>query len=428
MFRQTHLEAMLRHTPNLKQLKLAAMVGANEYRYNWARLFAALKEHNIILNKALFSNCVTGMSAEETELLMTDVYPQSSTELSIWAMDITPRLFQTVLLRSDTLTTLEIWWKPSALSHNRFAEASDQSLTEAYALIHHYLCETLYFAHLTSLKTVLRIQDMDLFDRGQYINKSLRELMMRRETPSELSTPSPSGRPSIWRCRGLRILHIDIHTPNLDEMEDPFYSRIIFGYISRVCPQLEDLQICVPNQYCYDANGLLHYQAPSLQLSAGFCLLGRLSNLQRLRVVSMRVYVFLKCKDWELNWMIDSGRKSAVSRKKRRLAVKSWREMRANENQLEAIRLSHLQLKKETATLVDEAEPDSRSGVVQGGDTNILHRLRNLGLLVDVEEMIKEMDNIEFRPLPSLEWLSLDCPILLRPEEELKRQFAHKKL
>ncbi|KAG0289648.1 hypothetical protein BGZ96_006842 [Linnemannia gamsii] len=150
-FAQDDLESFLYFTPNLKELKLVATVWHDDKKYNWTRLFASLIENNITLDKAHFSMLGNKMSAEEIELLWNDVCPRSSSERSLWALDITPQLLQKVFLQQDTLTTLEVLWK----SDKHFPTRIDcyESLEEAHRLIHQYLCDSPQLAHLTTLKT-----------------------------------------------------------------------------------------------------------------------------------------------------------------------------------------------------------------------------------------------------------------------------------
>jgi hypothetical protein len=81
-FLQTSLEKLLPHTPNLKELKLVAMLMAGEPCYNWIRLSDSLSANNIILGKAHFLTNGSGMSEVETEKLVQTVYSRLSSELS----------------------------------------------------------------------------------------------------------------------------------------------------------------------------------------------------------------------------------------------------------------------------------------------------------------------------------------------------------
>lgn len=57
-------------------------------------------------------------------------------------------------------------------------------------------------------------------------------------------------------------------------------------------------------------------------------------------------------------------------------------------------------------------------------DTPILDQLEDLGLLQDVKDMLCREGPGAYRPMSSLERLSFNYPILLPPEEELKRLFS----
>ncbi|OAQ36860.1 hypothetical protein K457DRAFT_131984 [Linnemannia elongata AG-77] len=55
--------------------------------------------------------------------------------------------------------------------------------------------------------------------------------------------------------------------------------------------------------------------------------------------------------------------------------------------------------------------------------TTILIQLQKLGLLLDVELMVKELDSQNFRPMPSLERLSLGGEVAEHPDRILNRLF-----
>ncbi|KAF9548657.1 hypothetical protein EC957_005896 [Mortierella hygrophila] len=149
---QPELEILLQLTPDLKELKLMAMLWHEGNQYNWTLLFTYLMDNNITLDRAHFSTLDRKMSAKETEQLLADIYPHLSSERSLWALDVTPQLLQTITSQSNTLTTLEVIWK----APERFAPKSCclTSLAQAPGLIHQYLCESPYLAHLTTLKMI----------------------------------------------------------------------------------------------------------------------------------------------------------------------------------------------------------------------------------------------------------------------------------
>jgi len=127
-------------------------------------------------------------------------------------------------------------------------------------------------------------------------------------------------------------------------------------------------------------------------------------------------YVTSYCKESDLNWIVASGHSSRF-RKLRRQEVESWQTWRANEDRVEAIRSTQ--------------NPASTMSNIGGGCSTeakdgTLGHLRNLGLLLDVEEAIKEMDMKGFRPLPVLERLSFRYAVMAQPDEELRFLFPRR--
>ncbi|KAF9278929.1 hypothetical protein BGZ88_000275 [Linnemannia elongata] len=427
---QDDLEFLLRFTPKLNELKLVANIWHDDKKYDWTRLFASLKANNITLDKAHFSTLGKRMSSEEIKLLWTDVCPRSSSERSLWALDVTPQLLQTVFLKQDILTTLEVFWMPD--NHLPFRTNCEEVLSGAHRLVHQYLCDSPYLAHLTTLKTVIRLKELDLFGRGGYINLDRAHDAIEPDKGRyfSITSPSPTLPPRIWRCRGLRTLHIIVHLP------DPFQpvsSRILFGYIARVCPAVEDLQICVPRACHYINMGGrlsgLDSPEPFLRLDGGFCLLGRLECLQKLRVFRDLGDRTSSCEDWELDWIVTlrnggKGRKMAQSTRKRQEEVESWKLWLANEERVEAARCHARQQLSENGISSNSGDSGDSGSDGSVKDKEVLFQLRNLGLLLDVEEMVREMDEKDVQPMPSLERLSFNYPTLLRPEEELEQLFS----
>ncbi|KAF9282398.1 hypothetical protein BGZ88_011064 [Linnemannia elongata] len=423
VFAQDDFEKLLPLTPNLKELKLMGMTWADSrndnLRYSWIRLFGALKANNITLDQAHFSNLGHRMSVEESHMLLTDVYPLSVRGLSLWALDVTPRFLKTVFSQPESLTTLEIWWQPSM--NDQPMAHSDPSLAVTHRLIHKYLCTCPQLARLTTLKTLIRLEELDLFVRQGYTDLDKRQSVKPNEKyRGAPASTSPSA--SVWQCRGLQTLHISFRMPSAFR---PVYSRILFGYISRVCPALEELQIWTPQQ-CHDiVYNKRHSPKLELPLSGGLCLLGRLQYLQRLRVVMDEGRKGLVGQDWELNWIVASGRKDVKSRKKRQQEIESWRNWKANEDRIEKSRANSRQKQSSKKEPNVKSSNGSRTNTnpSMADDAEVLSQLKNLGLILDVEDMMREMEVKEIRPMPSLERLSFDYPILLRPEEELERVF-----
>ncbi|KAG0353490.1 hypothetical protein BG005_007231, partial [Podila minutissima] len=74
-----------------------------------------------------------------------------------------------------------------------------------------------------------------------------------------------------WACRGLRTLKITLLEEHINTDEILEKSRIIFGFLSRTCPELRELDFSL--------------RSPRLCLDSGFCLLSRMTCLERLNIV-----------------------------------------------------------------------------------------------------------------------------------------------
>ncbi|KAF9986742.1 hypothetical protein BGZ65_006444, partial [Modicella reniformis] len=125
--------------------------------------------------------------------------------------------------------------------------------------------------------------------------KELEEEQERKREPlfssSSLSgsgQPQPQQQPQqqpcrpIWACRGLQTLHITFQSSVYD-FSPTNRARVVFGYLSLVCPQLRDLWI--------------RHQKLDLGLEGGMCMLARLRWLERLRIqVDTNPELTPKCK------------------------------------------------------------------------------------------------------------------------------------
>ncbi|KAG9072921.1 hypothetical protein KI688_000702 [Linnemannia hyalina] len=212
------------------------------------------------------------MTLEEREHFLTEVHPRSTRELTLWALDVAPQLLQTFFLPPTHLTSLELYWKPTTIMRSSVLAYSNlQELAHASGLVHQYLCESDYLVHLTTLKTAIQHEDLDLFSRAAYVdldkgfdNRTLQETTFQHLSSAPRAFASPSSPPSlpvVWRCRGLHTLHIEVLCPKKYLFEHPVQNRIVYGYISRVCPLLKDLEICLPHDDQPNAGGCLDLKA-----------------------------------------------------------------------------------------------------------------------------------------------------------------------
>lgn len=131
------------------------------------------------------------------------------------------------------------------------------------------------------------------------------------------------GKRKVWACRNLETLQIQIHAHS-SHLIWPVHSRIIFGYISAVCPKLQELSIYVPG-HCSDNWGAHVYQPQLfLQLDGGLCFLSRLDRLRKLKVIyGDEETRSIGCQEYELSWISSSGHRTK-NRTRRAETMANW--------------------------------------------------------------------------------------------------------
>ncbi|KAG9072902.1 hypothetical protein KI688_000683 [Linnemannia hyalina] len=394
------LMILLTTTPHLKELKLIDM----EPRWPriWTDLLNYLPTLPYRLESTHFSHKNRSLSSSEMEAMLA--VQAISSEWSLWGLNVQPSLLQSLESTTNVVTKLELH-----CSHHgsRWHQLELQSVP---TLIHKYLCNSPHLVHLRVIRSAFLIKDMDLFGR-----RTFGSLCFHSSNPCNsniVPDPAESSRKlEVWQCRNLKTLQFEINA-HLDviPMTDPVQSRIIFGYISRVCPNLEDLFITCPS-VCVDASRRSYIPSLSLKLYGGICLLSRLRSLKRLRIEDYYLCQGPNCEVYEMNWIVPSGRDS-WSRKKRQEEMSEWSSKETEETRLETERKAKGGLKK--LTPASKAKEDVR----------LAKELQNLGLIVDVRNMVKEMDGyFSVACFPELERLSFEYPIDHRPRNELHRLF-----
>ncbi|KAK3814586.1 MAG: hypothetical protein JOS17DRAFT_760857 [Linnemannia elongata] len=374
-FAQSSLESLLEVTPRLKHLQLRNLRRQDsEENYNWSRLYKCLVSLALPLQSIHFS--VFGQQAaedaEEAREKVLMICPQS-TEWSFRSSDLTPILKQCLQELPNVLTTL-----------NLVTDSVTQS-NKALAL-HQYLCESPHLLHLKAGQSSCLIERMDLFGRWMNLPKH---------------GENAYRQPGIWMCRKLQTLHIEVHNLGSPAHQtSPIRTRVLFGYISRVCPNLRDLELWEPQNipgFC-------------LELDGGLCLLARLRLLEHLRIGSGKNLQAYKPRD--LKWIAKSGH-SRVSKLERKDIMRFWPRLLAKERQREQNRLD---------LVAEGVAPDFVAP--QGVEPALVQDLQNLGLLVDVNLMQEQMNSNEgYESLPRLRSLSIysGSQKCLSPEEEYRR-------
>ncbi|KAF9130905.1 hypothetical protein BGW39_002495 [Mortierella sp. 14UC] len=393
VFLHKDLEDLLAHTPHLKSLKCFALelrgptpnLGDNVFNYD---LFLShLRSLNLRLDS--FFHCELNMSS------VLAVYPGSQ-ERTFSTHDHVSFDMRHLQNQSNTITSLDIH-----CSGNIDYTPSN--------LLHQYLCSSPHLLHLKALHTQYSLDHMDLHG------------LLHPVLHSRFSI----YRPGIWQCRKLRTLHIRIDTSK-DKARDcpapsPQHSRIAFGYIARVCPELREIQVY---------NGDTRAETPCLDMSllGGLCLLGRLQHLERFSTGTWKKQRVLSARN--LEWIIESGRSEAKKRTRQKYLQSIWKALgllddAGNPRPFDDAATS---ASLDTKSLAN-ANPGSRFNWTNI-DPALREELRYLGLPVEIKAFFDALDkpaleDVEARGdcFPALRCLSLCAPggIDLPPEREIKR-------
>ncbi|KAF9094587.1 hypothetical protein BGX23_001906 [Mortierella sp. AD031] len=337
---QTSFEQVLAVTPRLKNLQLRNVrpetnaPSPQPALLHWRWLLEKLRAFAISLTSVHFS--VFGQSMEEVEvyekILMVGV---QSREWVLRSFDLTPVLTHCLAQLPNVVTILELV-APGRPDSNHGLD------------LHDYLCASPHLVHLKAPHSVCLVERMDIHSRW---------------TGTVSVDTSPPG---IWACRNLRTLHIRVQDVGMDSVAERIgRSRILFGYISRVLPRLQDLMLLDHD----DRRARIR-----LDLQGGFCLLARLSQLEYLRIGQVDRKMEFKAAD--LRWIVPSGHING-GRVERAHIFRTWDGLLADEAAMEAARA-----KSPWRRVTEELYKDIK----------LMKSLENLGLLLDVKMMVDEME------------------------------------
>ncbi|KAG0293836.1 hypothetical protein BGZ96_002220 [Linnemannia gamsii] len=268
-----------------------------------------------------------------------------------------------------------------------------------------FLCNSPHLLHLIAPNTELSIHHLDIHQRLpiQWIRVDDNNDSNGRRRPVS----------QIWACRNLRTLRLAFHSYGSGRIEVPMISRLIFGYISEVCPHVQDLEINEPEVSSLESR--TYKPTLCMRLEGGMCLLAHLRQLRRLRVGSFDAE--LECTPTDVDWMVPSGH-TWTARMARRRTIVGWDSNLAKEQQEDLCRLSN----PNKAFLVDSTSRPSV--VVTFVDQELESRMKNLGLLAHVKTMLLEkMERGDFEVWPRLTRAGLytDMDFLLPVENECFR-------
>ncbi|KAG0019538.1 hypothetical protein BGZ80_005639 [Entomortierella chlamydospora] len=159
--------------------------------------------------------------------------------------------------------------------------------------LHHFLCEATHLQNLRAINVPIDIESLDvnrLLVKRRFKDGSKSDEQILYEQQESEQQLWGQGRPRVWACRGLLTLHVTLETRDFLYPEPvsklPVSSQIVFGYISKCCPNLKEIH--------------LRRQHSEMSRGSGFCLLSRLRYLERLMLMGE---TFLNLKIKELAWL-----------------------------------------------------------------------------------------------------------------------------
>lgn len=423
LLNQVHLEDFLRLTPHLSTLKLISLATSffdEKGIYSWERLVPCLKDRPLI--SCHFS--VKGLTQIPSQVRdRAVVMTPDSTEWCLYPKEISPLLFQELITMPNVVTSLEFFGSYHDGRNHGFCAFHDNMVSAG--LLHDFLCQSPHLMHLKAIRSPVFIDHLDICNRAQYGDlgdHALGRLTKKCRTP-------PVRRP-VWMCRGLRTLHMEVHSMNF--RDSPVNSRIVFGYISAVCPVLEELVLVAKCTESWNADvaGLSHVSL-SLKLDGGMCFLTKIPSLNKLSVIgqprekacqtgecelnriTQQLENEVKPSESELNWIAPSGRTTGNAAL-RETIVATWDSWLSVEEKLEALR-----------SVSGESLSDEQVAALKERDR--LDPLQQIGLLSSVKRMVAEMDRESSRIFPVLQKLSFGPELGMSPEKALRFHF-HQKL
>ncbi|KAK3837424.1 MAG: hypothetical protein J3R72DRAFT_512715 [Linnemannia gamsii] len=337
---QSCLQALLTISPFIQQLTVceAKPRAIGPYILDGPKLVEHVKQHNRHLQSFHFSNKENGSTILEIQLPNVVGNAHSCTtgiQRTFRGQEFTPSHVRNLQLQQpDMLTNIEL-------------------LTQCPNL-HDCLCLLPTLLHLKAPLAGFLLEYMDVHNRWQHGRLRLGE-----------------GRslPKLWACRDLQTLHLGMYGYG----NDPERARLLFGYVSVICPKLRDLEISGVDPW-RPAWSTYRPTPLTMGLEGGLCLLSRLRFLERLRVGALDENIKLPSFHWD--WMVDSSdRKTEEAKQRKRLKViQSWKAKLAAEARRDKLRWQNMCLLEGVQDLTAHL----------GDDEQLKSELQHLGLLKDV--------------------------------------------
>ncbi|KAK3838816.1 MAG: hypothetical protein J3R72DRAFT_448380 [Linnemannia gamsii] len=390
VFAQSSLEELLLVTPRIKELKLISLqnpISSNGLRNNsnfsGVHLVQHIQSLLITLSSFHFTGSLIGIPGSN-EILRP--FTPLETGRSFFAPDLMPSMMKEMDEGANFLTSLDLYWRQGR---------RDKCVSTSSSLLHRFMCSSRHLLHVRTSNVAFQFEQLDIHHLSPITNPS--------ETASVLT--------GVWACKDLRTLHLELHGHDQFQLIHDVNSRIVFGYISTVCPRLQDLQLVLP-KVCKTHNGK-YFNKLGARLMGGFVLLSRLKYLERLWIEFSEIDRLQA----HFNWMVPSGR-TAEFKVRRQMFTSFWDST----------------IQKEKLELKDPAETTRFSLM----DKYVLHwseleptakrALWQLGLLMEVKTVLEQMDTPDWECWPLLQKMSLNGGFEQDPEAYMRSLYTLKNL
>ncbi|KAF9437842.1 hypothetical protein BGZ76_010927 [Entomortierella beljakovae] len=319
---QSVIEGILQRCPDLRTLKLEQILNLEDqatlfdqpkffefvaktctklrqfhfsfYNHPMSAEIAASMIQTFFASNKQFMSSSSSLSLEQSSLVRR-LYPQQQQQQQPATWEIAPFETISVLDRDIDSPTAHIFLAPilnpsfnNIITTLEIMHSIEQSNYDCVVhALHNVLCSTPSLLHLLAAAVPYFSEYLDLSDKVP-----LEEPIWNCTSGCPASEPGFKEK-RIWACRGLRTLQLKIIPKLKRDVASVENSRMMFGYISKVCPDLRELAI-----FRWELN---------LKWEGGLCLLSRLSSLRRLTI---RSWTKTRLKKRDLDWMNTSNSSS----------------------------------------------------------------------------------------------------------------------
>lgn len=306
------------------------------------------------LRRVHYSRVDKRLEANSARALLHD--NPNVTEWSFLPRDLDPFLGSQLRLVQNVITSLEI------ADFRQHRSTVQEGLDLMQTAVHQFLCNAPLLKRLKMNRMNCAAGRLDPFP-----------LDLQFE-PRQLSTAEDAAdsttEPRVWACRNLHSLTLRFTlSHSVDDARKHIASdvRVVFGYLSRVCPKLRHVDI-----------GLDRH---SLNLQSGLCLVSRMKHLEVL-IIEMQSKTLQWSRGADLSWM--DPRLSRLSTFRQQWEMKKWGLIVEKEQELIQRRLGYLE-RWQTSRQTHQGDK------VEDGGAELAHSLALLGTLTDVNNCMKEI-------------------------------------